>query len=135
MKKKVLMGLVLLIVVGASAVFAQSQGTYYLEIWNVSNTTYSTIDSKINDKTWMREDSLFLARTASGGALRSKDRNLSLDEVKQKLLAIAPQVNAWVNQVNSAIQGAQKNGGYNLWITNNNASSPLRVYCYFRRME
>jgi len=134
MKKKVLMGLVLLIVVGASAVFAQSQ-KYYLEIWNISNTTYNTIDGKMNDHTWMREDNLFLARTASGSTLRSKDRNLSLEEVKQKLLAIAPNVNAWVNAVNHSIRVFQENGGYNIIGNNNNASPPIRVYCYFRRME
>jgi hypothetical protein len=133
MKKKALMSLVLLIIVGTSAVFAQSQGKYNLEIYNISETTYNTIDRLMNDPTQTREENYFLVRTANGTAVRSKDRGLSLEQAKQKLLDIDPRNTRWVNQVNSGIQAAQQQWGINGWA--GNTSPSYRIYFWIRRTE
>ena len=134
MKKRVLMGLVLIAIIGISAVFAQSNEKYYLEIYNISEATAKTIDSKRNDPTNMREDNYFLVRTASGTTLRSKDNGLSLEQVKQKLLEIAPKDTFLMNIVNETTQTAQQKwngGGYAV----NTKPPQYRVYWWIRRIE
>ena len=126
MKKKVLMGLVLLIVVGASAVFAQSQAKYYMEVYTVSQATLKTIQ---NDKNSMREDDYFLARTAKGSSLRSKEKNLTLDQVRQKLYDLSPGATG-IDDVISQVQRTWGSGG-----TLINTKGNLYVYVWIRRTE
>jgi len=111
---------------------AQGQAKYYLEIWNISAATYNTIDNSPN---MMREDDYFLLRTASGTSLRDKGKDLTLEQVRQKLLSVAPQDTSLVNYVNNdflplvqqkwgGVGGRMKTGTYN-----------YTVYFWIRRTE
>jgi len=110
MKKKISMGIVFLATVMSNAAFGQNRGKYYLEIWNISKATYDTINKKNSDPAWVREDSFILARTANGTTLRSKDKNLSLEEARLKLLAIDTKKlsSDLTNMVNSNLRDAQQ---------------------------
>ena len=133
MKKRVLMGLLLLIVIGTSAVFAQNQGKYFVEIWDISQATIDTLNR--GNSNWTKEDVYFLVRSASGTTLRSKDLGLSLEQARQKLLNIAPQITDHVNQVNSSIQTAQQqwtNAGFEAGTSGGKA---YRVFYWIRRQE
>jgi len=120
MKKRVLMGLLLLTIIGTSAVFAQSQGKYLLEIYDLSKATYDTLYR--GNSNWTREDFYFVARSASGTKLRSKDQNLSIDQLKQKLTAIDSTrgYGGWENEVNTTINYAQQKWGAfgTYWLEN-----------------
>jgi hypothetical protein len=85
MKKKVLMSLVLLTMVAASAAFAQSQGRYYLEVYDIDPDIYKTLERQKNNTTITREDQYIFVRTDKWTSLLSKDRNLTLDQARQKL--------------------------------------------------
>ena len=135
MKKKVLLSLVLLAIVATSAVFAQSQGRYYLEIWNISETTFNNTASRSNDPAYMREDIYYSVRIAGGTVSRSKDRNLSLEDVRQKLLSIAPRDNPWQNKVTESLQNAQQKWGAHGAGFNTNTSPQYCVYFWIRRIE
>jgi len=126
MKKKVLMIMVLLIVVGASGIFAQSQAKYYMEVWTISQATLNAI---LNDKNSMREDDYFLARTARGSSSRSKEKNLTLDQVRQKLTSLSPGATG-LDEVISQVQRTWGAGG-TLEYTKGN----LYVYVWIRRTE
>jgi hypothetical protein len=134
MKKRVLMSLLLLIAVGTSAVFAQNTGKYYLEIYNISKATFDTID---RSTTTMREDDYFLARTASGTTVRSKDRDLTLEQVRQKLVAIGPQATTYVNSINKDVipilQQRWSAGGIGFSTTN--GQYDFTIYFWVRRTE
>jgi hypothetical protein len=101
MKKKVLMGLVLLIVIGTSAVFAQSQGKYYLEIWDVTQATLTSLDRTLNQKDLTGEDKYFLVKSAAGTSSRYRNLDLTLEQAKQKLLDIDPRNTTFVNYINN----------------------------------
>jgi hypothetical protein len=135
MKKKLLMSLVLFIVIGTSAVFAQNTAKYYLEIWNVSQATYNAIDSRFKTSTQGGyEDSYFLARSSNGSTLRYKDGRLTFEQVRQKLLEIDPRGTNWVNHINNyAIPEAQQYWGAN--GIGNNTSPSYCVYYWIRRQE
>jgi hypothetical protein len=138
MKKKVLMGLVLLIVIGTSAVFAQSQEKYYLEIYNISQATFSPLGTsrRQNDPNHLAmEDDYFFVRTASGTTLRYRAKDLTFEQVRQNLLSIAPQLTAYVNFVNNEVLPyAQKYWLQNFWYSN--ARNPeFRIYVWCRRTE
>jgi len=135
MKKKLLMSLVLLTMIAASVVFAQSQGRYYLEIWNISEITYNNIESRSNDPAFMREDIYYSVRTATGTALRSKDRNISLEDARQKLLSIAPRDAAWQNNITEALKNAQQKWGAHGSGFSNRTSPQYCVYFWIRRTE
>ena len=131
------MGLVLLIVVGTSAVFAQttpSQGKYYLEMWNISQATYDTLQRLRNDPNTSMEDDLALVRTASGTSVRSKDRGLTGEQVRQKLLDINPQgITNWGNTVNNFILQVQRQ-----WVSCSQVASTTPrfwIYYWLRRTE
>jgi len=133
MKKKVLVGLLLLIAIGTSAVFAQSQGKYYLEIYNISQAAYDNLERLNKDPATMREDNYFFVRTASGTTLRSKDRNLTLEEVKQKFLSISRD-NKMNRMVNDSIPTAQQSWGLDGWGFNT-GTPQYRLYFWLRRTE
>ena len=124
--------LVVLTAIVVGGVFAQSQEKYYLEIYDISLPTYNTITGRTNDQTIMREDDYFFVRTASGTALRSKDRGLSIEEVRQKVLSIYPGNTTWTNAINNtAIPRAQQQWGYTFQYYVGNT----RVYVWLRRTE
>jgi hypothetical protein len=134
MKKKVLMSLVLLTLIGTSAVFAQSKEKYYLEIYNISEATAKTLDSKKNDPKFMREDDYFFVRTASGTTLRSKDNGLSLEQVKQKIMEIAPGNTTLVRWINDFTSTAQQKWGVG-GAAYSTGSPRFFVYAWIRRTE
>jgi len=84
MKKKVLMSLVLLTMVAAGVVFAQSQGRYYLEVYSIDANVYSTLVRQMNNTSISREDQYITVRTDKNTKVISKDRNLTFDQLKQK---------------------------------------------------
>jgi len=126
------MGLLLLIVIGTSAVFAQSQQKFVLEIYNISEATYNAFDRMTSDAKVTREDQYFFVRTASGTTVRSKDQGLSLEQAKQKLLAIDPRNTRWVNQVNDGISIVQQKWGTHGIAT---YTSQYTIYYWIRRTE
>ena len=128
MKKKVLMGIVLLTIVAASAVFAQSQQKFVLEIYNISEAAY-----KAFDRLETREDQYFFTRAANGTALRDKGKDLTIEQVKQKLLPIDPQNTRWVNQVNDGISSAQQKWGTHGVATN--TTPRYSVYYWVRKQD
>ena len=135
MKKKALMSLVLLIVIGTSAVFAQSQGKYNLEIYNISEATYNTLERLANDPKQTREEDYLLVRTTNTTALRSKDLGLSFDQVKQKLQSIDSNTNSQLRKgIDGLMQDAQQRWGFQAWAYST-GSAAYRVYIWIRRQE
>jgi len=132
MKKKVLMGIVLLTIVTASSVLAQNQQKFVLEIYNISEATYNAFDRMTSDAKVTREDQYFFVRTASGTALRSKDQGLSLEQARQKLLTIDPRNTRWVNQVNDGISIVQQKWGTHGIAT---YTPQYTIYYWLRRTE
>ena len=133
MKKKVLIGLVLLIVIGTSAVFAQTQEKFTLEIWNITQDTWNTLanPNRVNDRTLTAMDDYFLWRSASGSTLRLKERDLTREQIKQRLLDIDPRTTSYMNYVNNYITSMlrfQSSGAYTntnpqyriMWIATRN---------------
>jgi predicted transglutaminase-like cysteine proteinase len=111
----------------------QGQGKYVLEIYNISQATVDTLSR--GNPNWTREDVYFLVRTANGTALRSKDADLSIEQARQKLVNIAPQINDHVKQVNDSIQQAQQrwvNAGYEAGTS---GGAAYRVFYWIRRQE
>jgi len=110
----------------------QSQGKYLLEIYDLSKATYDTLYR--GNSNWTREDFYFFTRSASGTKLRSKDQNLSIDQLKQKLTAIDSTrgYGGWENVVNIAIKDAQQKWGTfeAYWLENK-----FTVAYWIRRME
>ena len=134
MKKKVLMGLLLLAIIGTSAVFAQNTGKYYLEIYNITKATLDAID---RNKNTTKEDDYFQARTASGTTVRSKDRDLTLEQVRQKLVALDPQATTWVNGINNGVipNLPQKFHTSGIGWSTTGAQYNFMVYFWIRRTE
>jgi len=85
MKKKALIAFALFAVVAATAAFAQSQGRYYLESWNISEAVYKTLVSQRNNASISREDQYITVRKDKNTKLVSKYSNLTLDQVRQQL--------------------------------------------------
>jgi len=106
---------------------AQGQGKYYLEIYDISQATINTLDRMLNDSTTVKEDLYYTARTASGTALRNKDKDLTLEQVRQKLISVAPQITS----LNEIILLAQQKWGVN----GISGSTNYRIYYWIRRSE
>jgi len=138
MKKKVLMSLVLFIVIGASAAFAQtaqSQGKYYLEIWNVSQATITSLDRTVNQKDVTGEDKYFLVRSADGTSSRYRNLDITLEQAKQKLLDIDPKNTTFVNYINNTfIPEVQRTWCWSAWSFSTGSGS-YRVFYWLRRWE
>jgi hypothetical protein len=129
----------LLAIIGTSAVFAQNTGKYVLEIYNISQATHDTLER--GNPNWTREDDYFFVRTASGTTVRDKGKDLSLEQVRQKLLAVAPQVTGWVNHVNNqVIPDYQQRPGFTQYysgvVRGEYTGSPqFRIFAWIRRVE
>jgi hypothetical protein len=135
MKKKVLMSLVLLIVIGTSAVFAQSQGKYYLEIWDVTQATITSLDRTLNQKDVTGEDKYFLVRSASGTSSRYRNLDITLEQARQKLLEIDPRNTGFVNYINNTfIPEVQRTWCWSAWSFTTGSGS-YRVFYWLRRWE
>ena len=135
MKKKALMSLVLLIVVGTSAVIAQSQGKYYLEIWDVTQATITSLDRTVNQKDLTGEDKYFLVRSAAGTSSRYRNLDLTLEQAKQKLLDLDPRNTTFVNYINNTfIPEVQRIWCWSAWSFNTGSGS-YRVFYWLRRWE
>jgi hypothetical protein len=141
MKKKVLLSLVLLTMVTASLVFAQNQAKYYMEIWNISSTTFETGYSSYrsgNASGNTLEDAYYLVRTANGTTLRSKDKNLSIEDIRQKLLSLDLTDNdtGWANFLDSNfLPGLQQNGLKTQWFQNTLRYSGFSVFVWVRALS
>ena len=111
MKKKALMILVLLAIVGASVAFAQQAKTYHLEIWDISSSTYNAIENRtFRATTAPREDAYVFVRSASGSTLRSSDNGLSIEAVRQKLLDVDNVTTSYRNAVSNNTSTLQQSG-------------------------
>jgi hypothetical protein len=132
MKNRVLVSLVLLIVVGTSAVFAQSQDKYYLEIYNISQATLNSLERTVNQKDLTGEDKYFLVRSAAGTSSRYRNLDLTLEQAKQKLLDLDPRNTTFVNYINNTfIPAVQKTWCWSAWSFN----TGYRVFYWLRRWE
>ena len=131
MKKRVLMSLVVLAIIGTSAVFAQTaqqQGKYHLEVWNISQAAYDRLKAGT-----LYEDAYFAARSASGTSVRIREDSLTLEQVRQKLLDVIPRNAAWTNYINNNVPFSQiqQYGVICGWISANQT----RILYWIRRQE
>jgi hypothetical protein len=125
------------------AQIVQSQGKYYLEIYNVTPATINALDEMYRNKDPNNiakpgnygEDYYFLVRTANGTTLRSKDTNLTIEQVRQKLVDIGPRVTNYVSSIDERMPLAQQYWGWNGWGSNTTGSPQFRIYYWINRLE
>ncbi|MCL2721089.1 MAG: hypothetical protein FWD47_07095 [Treponema sp.] len=109
------------------------QARYYLEIWDISNATFTTIVNNDRNNIGSIEDDYFLMRSARGSTLRSKDSGISIDEVRQKLRSVDSNPStAYLNFINNdIIPKLQELGIRTGWFQNSGRTTT--VYFWVRR--
>jgi hypothetical protein len=133
--RTLLLSAVLFAIIGTGAVFAQSEGKYYLEIYDVSQATINSLNEmkkKEDPNTGVGEDYYFLARTANGTSLHSKDKGLTLEQVRQKLTDIAPRNTNYVKSIDERMPLTQQYWGWCGWGF---STGTPRIFYWINRLE